>query len=142
MPTAASPAPSEARKFWPDDILIGLERTEDTPAELLHAAALDLNERSGDLVRAKVEESSWGEHLVFDFILTSPALGGYSFLLFSLRHKLFPYPAEFIFNDEVLEATNNAELEQRLRAILSDSATRRAVSELAQYGRERLATAA
>jgi hypothetical protein len=142
MPTSTNPASAETRKFWPDDILNTIEHIDNTPAELLHAAAQDLNHRSGELVRAKVEEGSWGEHLVFDFILTSPALGEYSYQLFRLRHRLFPYPAEFLFDNQVIEAANQEELEQHLRAILADSITRRAVSELARYGRERLATAA
>nr|WP_309689846.1 hypothetical protein [Armatimonas sp.] len=128
--------------FWPEDILTQTERAAETPADLLHSAAHDLNQRSGELLQAHVEEGTWGEHLVFDFVLTSPALDGYSYRLFKLRHKLSSYPAEFIFDSRVLKVRNREELEKRLRLILSDPTTRRAVSELAQYGRERLAKAA
>ena len=84
----------------------------------------------------------WGEYLVFDFVLTSPALDGYSYRLFKLRHKLAPYPAEFIFDSKVSRVRSREELGMRLRSILADPVTRRAVSEMAQYGRKRAAQAA
>ena len=143
MPTPTLPASTKTtERYWPEDILTHPEPVEETPADLLHAAARDFNERSGELLHARVEEGSWGEHLVFDFILTSPALDGYTYRLFKLRHKLSPYPAEFIFDSRVLKVRTREELELRLRAILSDPITRRAVSELVRYGQERLAQAA
>ena len=142
MSTVAPAPSSEKDRFWPEDILALPERVEESPADLLHAAANDLNMRSGDLLHAVIEEGSWGEHLIFDFVLTSPALQGYSYRLFKLRHKLSPYPAEFIFDSKVSRVRSREELLLRLRSILSDPLTRRAVSELAQYGRERTGQAA
>ena len=128
--------------YWPENLTVTEPVSETTPGRFLRESARELSERTGGLLRAEVEEGSWGEYLVYDFVIVAPALDDYAYRLFKVRHKLAPFPAEFIFEGHISKAATPEAFEGKLRTILAAPATRRAVAELVQYSRGRTSAAA
>ncbi len=123
--------------YWPEDLTVPEVGQEKTPSEFLHESAQQLTEKTDRLLVGNVENDSWGEYLVYDFIVVAPNLSDYTYRLFKVRHKLNPYPSEFIFNGHVSKAPDPAAFEKKLREILSSVTTRRAITEMIQYSREK-----
>ena len=123
--------------YWPEDLTVSEVVQEKTPSEFLYESAQQLTEKTGRILVGNVEDYSWGEHLVYDFIVVAPKLSDYTYRLFKVRHRLNPYPSEFIFNGHISKAPNPAAFEKKLREILSSVTTRRAITEMIQYSREK-----
>ena len=128
--------------YWPEDLIIAEPPSQKTPARFLEEIAQELPGQTEGLLRAEVEEGSWGEYLVYDFVVVAPALDDYAYRLFKVRHRLAPYPAEIIHGGRVAKAAGPGAFEERLRTILAAAETRRAISELLLYSRERRQRAA
>jgi hypothetical protein len=118
--------------FWgelaPDDIR--------TPVAIMREQAALLGAKTGNLIEARVatEAGTWsnrhGGDFKHRFLLVAPALGDYTYELFSVSHDVSIYP---ILSDDApggARLNNEEEFVRWLREKLSSSETRRIVSNL------------
>ena len=130
-------AETNEQDLWPE----GFQKVgEDSPLEILRQQANLLAGKTGDLVRAEIEDTTsqfediLTSHLSARFILVAPAMGGYRFVLFRVRYPVVGYPVEIfdapfedIFN---LKADTPAKLREVLSHILRAPETQRIIGSL------------
>jgi len=111
-----------------------------TPEEILTSQAVDLTQKTKELLRGKVEVGSHLQYIVIDFFIVAPALDWYEYRLFKARHKLRPqYPVELTVGaDRKIKATGPDELLRACSLIFSEQTTRHLVSELIALVKKRL----
>ncbi|MEI7866918.1 MAG: hypothetical protein WCI11_03430 [Candidatus Methylumidiphilus sp.] len=83
--------------LWAEDIATEKVRT---PVAILREQASLLGKKTQNVVLAEVVTSA-GSRFHHRFNITAPALGDYSYTLFSINHPIGPYPLEVDLDDDI-----------------------------------------
>ncbi len=90
--------------LWPDDLGAVTLRA---PVQILRQQASLLGKKTRNVVEAKVHEAQprltlgAKEGIAFSFEFSAPALGSYSYRLFSIQHAIDIYPLRMFLDDDV-----------------------------------------
>jgi hypothetical protein len=121
--------------FWGEIDLTG----DRTPLVIVREQALLLAAKTNNVVEAKVTTSVSHDFLHHTFSLIVPALDGYTYELFSIRHAVEPYPVTIDALDSKLfsqapsfqtKLKDEAEFNAWLQDLLSSARTKKIVSTL------------
>ena len=126
--------PGDEEDFWPR-----IEDVEDvtSPIVILRKHAAPLWDKSGHLINAEVQTRAGSDGtFVHTFNLTVPALEGYTYELFEVRHGIESYPVWQL--DEYRRRTEFAgedEFTAWIKSVLSSEKTKKVLSTLLQQAR-------
>lgn len=128
--------PEEALDLWPA-IEKGSIRT---PVSILKQQAALLGKHTRNLLEAKVDTDASPGRFVHRFIIEAPALGGYQYELFSIRHDEKLYPVKMVSappgtpGSEQVKWNRGFDSEETfvdwLKAVLNSGDTKRLLSNL------------
>jgi hypothetical protein len=103
-----------------------------TPKTLLLEQAEILSQAPGGVVRGQVDTTQNGDILYNKLTIVAPALDNYSYAVCVVRHDVELYPCS-IYDQRTTQWTkceNEADLKEKLGAILSGEKTRRVIEAL------------
>jgi hypothetical protein len=88
--------------LWPNDLATVTTRS---PLTILKEQASLLGAKTNNIVKANVRDASAYKGVVkpfnYNFVITSPALGNYTYRLFTISYDIDLYPVEFIVDDAI-----------------------------------------
>jgi hypothetical protein len=120
--------------FWP-----AIDEAEEitAPIVLLRKYAAPLWDKSGHLINAEVETRTGSEgSFIHSFNLIVPALDGYTYELFEVRHGIEPYPVWYLDEDrQRSEFADEKQFTDWIKVMLSSERTKRILKTLVQQVR-------
>ncbi len=88
--------------LWPADVATAAAKS---PYTILREQAALLGAKTNNIVKAAVRDASANTELAkpfnYNFLITSPALGNYTYRLFMVSYDIGFYPVEFIVDDDI-----------------------------------------
>jgi hypothetical protein len=124
----------QALDLWPD-----IERARiATPVTILKQQAALLGKHTGNLLEARVTTMSTSSGFLHRFVIEAPALGGYQYELFDVRHDANLYPVQAQVSPRVVENPSDSnivliseqELVDWLGRVLKSTETKRILGSL------------
>ena len=127
--------------LWPADFAI---LSDKPPIAILREQAAALGRRTQNVLEGEVRtDTTPNGSFRHRFFIKSPALDGYRYLLFVVKHEVFPYPVRISSSDfdDDLEGIgefqptichSQAELEAEMRTFLAAEPTKKIVGSLLQ----------
>jgi len=124
--------------LWAEDIVTEKVRT---PVAILREQASLLGKKTQNVILADVFSDISGQAFIHNFNIIAPALGAYSYRLFSITHSIELYPLEVhldgtvateigLENDDFISIKNEADFLEMLAKILKAERTKQIIRTL------------
>lgn len=108
-----------------------------TPKTILIEQADILNQATGGVIRAQIGTSQSGDTLNYSLMVVAPALNNYSYTITYITHDINIYPCKLYdpATSQWAVCQNEADLNQKLGALLGGEKTRRVIESLLSQSR-------
>ena len=138
--------PDDTMDLWPDELATAERQS---PVAILRTQAALLGRKTNSLIVARVvtqpvlaaltSRDTGAKQFVYTFQLVAPALGGYTYDLFSIAHGINMYPVELRFHaaeGQPFLAVSEEEFIGHVRLVLSAPETKRVIGALLAQSQE------